>query len=283
MAMIMRRNLILSALAALLAAAPGCMWVTTKADGNRIQRRVTAIDKRLATQEAGFEGKVEKLQKVLDEATTLLARNSANIGDEVKALDEDLREVRGLLTAAKRYAEDVQKEVDELEKSLAEKQSVLDLKLANLDQRLLAIEDKLTKPVAQTADELWTQGKAAFDAGDYNTARNLFKQLVISFPGHGRADDGQYYRGESYFLEKDYDGAIREFQKLFDKFADSSWADDAWFRAGEAAIALKRCTEARAYFGELRRRQPDSPLADKANAKIKELTKAEKDPKKCLR
>ena len=261
----------------------GCFWVTTKAEGNKIRRNVSAIDKRLATQEAGFEGKVKKLQGVLDEATSLLAKNSANIGDEVKQLDNDLREMRGLLTTAKRFTDDLQQEIAALKKAVDEKQAVLDQRVASLDQRLLALEEKLTKPVAQTADELWTQGKAAFDAGDYNNSRNLFKQLVISFPGHGRADDGQYYRGESYFLEKDYDGAIREFQKLFDKFESSSWADDAWFRAGEAAIALKRCTEARAYFGELRRRHPDSPLADKANAKIKELTKAAKDTKKCLR
>ena len=35
---------------------------------------------------------------------------SANIGDEVKALDNDLRQLRGLLTAAKRYTDDVRNE-----------------------------------------------------------------------------------------------------------------------------------------------------------------------------
>ena len=281
--MVMNNLLRVCLLLIFASSASGCFWVTTKAEGNKLKTKLGDVDNRLENQEQGLEKKVKLLQEVIDQATALLKRNSANIGDEVKELDNDIRQLRGLLTAAKRYTDDVKKETVVLQKQLEDKQGVVDLRLADLDKRLAAVEEKTTKPVAQTATELYTAGKAAFDAGDYDTARDHFKRLVIKFPGHDRADDAQYFRGEAHFREKDYDGAIREFQKLFDKFAKSPMADDAWYRAGEAATALKRCTEARAYFGELRRRHPKSALASKANSRIKELKKAEKDPKKCLR
>ena len=130
-------------------------------------------------------------------------------------------------------------------------------------------------------EDLWNQGKAAFEANRQDEARELFKRLAVQFPQHDRADDAQYFRAETFFLQKDYEPAIGEYQKVFEKYADKQLADDALFRAGEAAQLMKNCAESRAYFGLLRQKFPKSNLVKKSEAKDKELKADAKNKAKC--
>jgi len=281
MAMTISKHITASLVALLAASSTGCFWVTTKAEGKSIRKDVKSMDARVEKVEGGIDAKMKKLQKVLDAAAALLARNSADIGNEVESLRADMRQLRGLINEAHRNTEEVRKDVATFKK-WNDLLGTLDLKLKAFGQRLAAVEDKTTKPIARTADELYEQGMAAYKAGDYSTARGHFKRLVIRFPGHQRADNSQYRRGEAYFAEKDYDAAIREYQKVFDKFEKSALADDAMYRAGEAAERLKHCTEARAYYGLLRQKHPKSSLFKKSLDRAKKLKKNAKNRKVCV-
>jgi tol-pal system protein YbgF len=264
-------------LAATITALPGCFWVTTKSEGQSLRRDVNALDSRVSTKEAELGGKVDELQKTLDEAAKLLKRNSADIGAEVQRIDEEQRKLLGLLTAAQTGAEEVRVGFERYKQSNDER-------LAALEARLLQLEGGRpggTTGGTASADDLWNAGKTAFEAKKYADAREAFKKLALGFPTHARADDAQYFRAETYFAEKQWDSAIGEYQKVFDKHADSDLADDALFRAGEAAEKLKNCTEARAYFGLIKSKYPKSSLAKKAGDKDKSLKAAAKDKKKC--
>jgi tol-pal system protein YbgF len=256
-------------LLAALALCPGCFWVTTKSEGKTLRADVKNLDVRLAKQEETVDDKVKKLQEILDEATKILKRNSADLGADVQGMQNEMREMRGLLTAAKTYVDEVQADNAKMKE-----------RITALEQRLAAIETKSAAPA--TPDDLWNQGKAAFESQAYNDARDKFKRLVDQYPGNDRADDAQYFRGEAYFNEKNYDRAIREYGIVWDKWPDSALSDDAMFRAGEAAQLLKHCTEARAYFGLLRQKFPSSPMKKKSEDKEKELKKGAKDPNKCV-
>jgi tol-pal system protein YbgF len=260
----------------------GCFWVTTKHEGQTLRKDMNQLETRLTTKEESLQGKIQELQRVLDEATQLLKRNSADLGADLESMAEQVRVLQGLVTAAKNYAEDVRKEIVALQKTVDNDREVMSKRLESLEQRMAEVEGRAKQPATpQSPSALYTQGKAAFDAGDAGKARALFQQMVTRFPGHDRADDAQYYRGEAYYRQKDYDSAIREFQKVFDKYKDSSLADDALFRAGEAAQALRRCSEARAYFGLLRQKYPRSSLIKKAQSKDKVLKRDAKNKSKC--
>ena len=267
--MMMRtRSLLLLA----LAAAPGCFWTTTKSEGQALRRDVDSLETRVSTKEAELAGKVDELQKTLDEAAQVLKRNSADLGAEVQRIDEEQRKVLGLVTAAQANAEEVRQ-------GLEQYKAANDARLTALEGRVSALEGK--KPGGPSADELWRQGSTAFGAKKWGDAREAYKKLVTDYPTHERADDAQYFRAETHYAEKEWDAAIREYQKVFDKYADSSLADDALFRAGEAAEQLKNCTEARAYFGQLKQKYPSSNLAKRAGDKDKALKSAAKNKKKC--
>lgn len=268
-------------LLAIALALSGCFWVTTKAEGKEIRKDIKVLNERVATKEDTLESKIAKLEEVLEEATKVLRRNSADLGANFEDLSKDVRNMQGLITAAKRYTDEVREEVAAMKKAAENDRQVLAKRLESIEQRLDGLEKKATEDSPETANELYDKGKAAFDSGDYATTHTMFKKLILRFPGHDRADDAQYFRGEAYFREKDYDGAIREFQKVYDKYETSPLADDALFRAGEAAELLRRCSEARAYFGLLRQKYPKSSLTKKAQAKDKTLKSAAKDKKKC--
>jgi tol-pal system protein YbgF len=253
---------------------PGCFWATTKSEGKKLRRDVNALDSRVSTKETEIGTKVDELQKALDEAAKVLKRNSADIGADVQRIDQEQRNALGLITAAQQSAEDVRVAFDRYKQSSDER-------IAALEARVATIEAAAAKPPKQSADDLWTTGKSAFEAGKWSDARDAFKKLALGFPDNDRADDAQYFRGETYFQEKSYDAAIGEYQKVYDKYPKSDLADDALFRAGEAAESLKNCTEARAYFGLIKEKYPKSSLAKKAGEKDKALKKAASDKKKC--
>ena len=278
----MTRQLPISIALVAALALPGCFWVTTKSEGDTIRTDVRKLTKRVDKKEESLEGKIAQLEEVLDEATKVLRRNSADLGADFEEISKNVRLMQGLITEAKRYTDDVRKEVAELKKAADNDREVLAKRLESMEQRLELLEKKATDDTPRSANDLYEAGKKAFDDGDHNKAQSLFRTLVARFPGHDRADDGQYFRGESYFREKDYDGAIREFQKVYDKYSNSPLADDALFRAGEAAEKLRRCSEARAYFGLLRQKYSKSSLVKKSKVKDKVLKKNAKNKKFCV-
>lgn len=256
------------AMLAAVAAQTGCFWVTTKHEGELLRQDVDTVQAKVSAQDETLSTKVKKLEEVLEKATQLLTRNSADLGAEVSGLVRDGAELRGLVTEATRYTEEVKNDI-----------KILEMRQQEIEKRLAVLEQKVTAPPAQSADQLYSQAKAAFDDKELDKADKLFTYLIIKFPGHDRADDAQYYRGELRYRKGDYETAIGEFQRVFDKYPKSALADDALFRAGEAAVKLKWCTDARAYFNVLMQKYPKSSLAKKAKTEDRTL-KAHKGKKK---
>ncbi len=254
-----RHHAIQAAIVAFLAlSASGCFWVTTKHEGRTLRRDVDRI-----------QGSLPRLQKVLDEATGLLARNSADLGAEVNTLGDEQKKLAGLVMEASRYAQDARDESKRQEQRIAE-----------LERRLAELEGK-TELSNKSAPQLWDEGMAAMQSREFEQARSLFRTLIAKYPKDDKADDAQLARGDSYFRERKFQESLGEFQRVFEKFPSSSLADDAAFRAGEAAEELRWCTDARAYYGLLVKKWPRSDLAKRAKARDATLKKNAGDKKKC--
>lgn len=265
------KNLKTLLLVALACQSTACFWVTTKHEGKTLRRDVDRIDEVVSKQEDSLGGSVQKLKTTLNEASTLLARNSADLGAQFDELENENARLTGLVMEAKRYANQVFTDMQTFEK-----------RIETLEARLAAVEGKAFQPPkVQSPTEIYDLGMQAFRANDYNKARELFRKLVIKYPGHDKADDAQFNRGQAYFVQKDYKSALEEFQAVFDKFPQSSLADDAIFRAAESAQKLKWCTDARAYYGLLRQKYPKSDMAGKAKKQGDYLKKNAKKKKIC--
>ncbi|MEZ4364461.1 MAG: tetratricopeptide repeat protein [Kofleriaceae bacterium] len=269
----MKALLLRGALAALLSTASGCFWVTTKSEGDTLRKDIKELDTRVSTKEQQFDNKVAELQTVLDDATRLLKRNSADLGADVDQLRNDVRIANGLVAA-------INNQLAELKAALEANKTSSEARIAALEQRLGSVESG--KPTANSSPEdLWRLGSTAFEAQRFNEALDLFKRLIQTYPTHDRADDAQYFRGQSYTNLKDWDAAIREYQRLYDKYPTSALADDGLYFAALAAETLKNCSEARTYLGLIKQKFPKSNVAKISADADKRIRAALKNKSKC--
>jgi TolA-binding protein len=255
--------------AVLTATLGGCFWVTTKSEGETLRKDLTLVQGRLDAKEKTLDDQVAQLQKVLDDATKVLKRNSADIGADVDGLRNDVRTANGLVAA-------INNSINELKASQKSTADRLDV----LEQRLASLESGKAS-AASGPDDLWKLGSAAFEAQRYNEAIDIFKRLSTSYPTHDKADDSVYFRGQAYTNLKDWDHAIGVYQQLYDKYPSSDLADDGLYFAALAAQQLKNCTEARTYLGLIKQKYGKSNVAKQSTELDAALKRDLKNKSKC--
>jgi TolA-binding protein len=264
-----------------LAAAPalallllgGCFWATTKSEGQSLRKDVTDLQTKVSVKERSLDEQIDQLKKVLEDATKLLKRNSADLGLEVEQLRGDVRTANGLVTTVNSQINDLRTAFDAYKKQH-------DAKVDALEQRVAQLESG--KPAANSSPEdLWRLGSAAFEAGKYADAIEIFKRLTQSAPSHERADDALYFRGQAYTNLKDWEKAIGIYQQLVDKYPDGSFTDDGLYFAALAAQQLKQCNEARTYLTVIKTKYPKSNVAKQASDLDAAIKKDLKSKAKC--
>lgn len=251
----------------------GCFWVTTKSEGEALRKDLTLVQGRLDAKEKTLDDQIAQLQKVLEDATKVLKRNSADIGADVDALRTDVRTANGLVTT-------VNNSINELKQAFDTYRKGNDARLDAIEQRVVQIESgKAT--ASSSPEELWKLGSTAFEAARYNDAIEIFKRLSQTYPTHDRAAEAVYFRGQSYSNLKDWDHAIGVYQQLYDKYPASALADDGLYFAAVAANQLKNCTEARTYLGLVKQKYPKSNVTKQVDELDKAIKKDLKNKAKC--
>lgn len=251
----------------------GCFWATTKSEGESLRKDVTSLQTRLDAKERELDTQIQKLQGVLEEATRVLKRNSADIGADVDKLAGDVRVATGL-------ANEIRVGVGDLKAAFDAYKKANDTRLDGLEQRLAQIESG--KPSANSSPEdLWKLGGTAYQAGRYNEAIEIYRRLATSFPTHERADDSLYFRGQAHGKLLEWEKAIGVYQTLNQKFPNGDFTDDGLYFAAIAAKQLKLCSEGRAYLAAIKKKFPKSNVAKEAAALEATLKKDAKNKSKC--
>jgi TolA-binding protein len=257
----------------LVSLSSGCFWATTKSEGESLRRDVVDLQSRVGAKEKALDDQINQLKTVLDDATKVLKRNSADLGADVDQLRSDVRAASGLVAGVNNAINELRTAFDAYRKSTEEK-------LANLETRLAQVESG--KPsAASSPDDLWRLGSTAFEAGRYNDAIDIFKRLQTSYPTNERADDAIYFKGQSYTNLKDWEKAIGSYQQLAEKFPDSTLTDDGYYFAAQAAQSLKQCGEARAYLDIIKKKHAKSNVIKQATELDNQLKKDAKNKAKC--
>lgn len=285
------RSAALAAVAALGAlATPGCFWLTTKHEGNRLRSDVAELEKRIAKQEESLDAKVKQLDESLDKATKLLARNSADLGADVQKLSSEMASMNGEVEGVRRELEAVRAELALAREENLQLRGDFEKRLVAAEARVAELEKQLatgagTKPpptAAQpTKEELFASAMKKLEAGQLTDARKELKDFLKKYPQDDRADDAQYWLGEIYYREQQYEKAIGEFQKVIDGWPNGDMVDDAFFQAGMSAVQMKWCTDAKAYFSVLVSRFKQSPLVKKAQQQLDYLKKNSRNKQVC--
>jgi len=255
--------------------AAGCM---TLEDGEKLRAELRDVKGQGAKNEtkAGelareMDEQLKRLKQAVDEATKVVTRNSANVGDRVDKLITDLAQIQGRL-------DDLQHLQDALTKQFQDYRAASDTKLEQLTNTMTAAK---SPPVPENADGVYAEGERRLAAQQWVDARRLYEAFINRYPTDARAAKAQYAIGEAYLGEKRYANAIGSYTKVIDNFPKSDIVPDAMYKNGMAFHALKYCSDARVYFQELLRRYPRTSWKKGANEELKKLTRDLKDKTAC--
>lgn len=260
--------LVLGLAAASVLALPGT-GCTTSSEGEAMRHdiadlrgRLDAIDKR----DAEYKDQVIRLHKVLDEATALLTRNSADLGAKAAKNETDIAALTGRI-------EELNHSLDQQLRQNGDDRVRLEGRLAALEQTQTKIADKVALTMPDDKEQLWSQAAARMAAGQRDEARRFYRSFVSRFPQEPRAPQAYLALGQSYTQESKYPNAAAEFQKVLDNYATSPEVPEAMWQLALAFTQLKFCTDARALLTDLVRRYPKSARLADARNQLRQLGK----------
>ena len=148
----------------------------------------------------------KKLQKIMEQATALLTRNSADVGAQVDRIQAKSDRLGGQMEEQVKKLEDLSKAYDEFK-------AKVDVKLEGLAGGVT--EPKGGSPPTRRRCSSWLQDRLA--GGKHKDARRLARHFISNFPKDPRVHKAQLMLGESYYAEQKFAPAIVEYKKILDQ------------------------------------------------------------------
>jgi TolA-binding protein len=260
---------VLGTLALTALAGPGC--VTTK-EGEKLQAQVTELRARLDDidkRDREYKEQVVRLRKVLDEATALLTRNSADVGAKAAKAEQDISEIQGRI-------EELTHTLETQNRQGTEEHNRLETRLASLEQMQTRIVDKVAPVLPDDKDQLWQQAGQRLANGQRDEGRRFYRVFIQRFPQDPRAAQAYLSIGMSFVQETKFPNAAAEFQKAIDTYPRAPEIPEAMWQLSLAFVQLHFCTDARSLLGDLVKRYPRSPRAIDARSQLRSIAKLPK-------
>jgi TolA-binding protein len=257
------------AVALATAGVPACM---STGEGEKMQAEIADLRARLDDidkRDKEYKEQVVRLKKVLDEATGLLTRNSADVGAKVQKAEQDIGAMQGRLDEMV-HAQEVQA------RQSADERNRFETRLGTLEQTATKIVDKVAPTMPDDKDQLWTQAGQRLASGQRDDGRRFYRVFVQRFPQDPRAPQAYLAIGMSFIQESKYPNAAAEFQKVLDTFPKSPEVPEAMWQLSRSFVELGFCTDAKSLLNDLMKRFSKSPRASDAKDEIKRIGKLPK-------
>jgi len=116
--------------------------------------------------------------------------------------------------------------------------------------------------VAEQSD--FDRARAAYDAGDYAQAQQLFAAFTDTYPGGPLSAEAHFLRGEAAAAIGDWAPAARAYLDSFSGAPDAARAPDSLQRLGVALAELGQTEEACLTLAEVETRYPGTPAVTDA-------------------
>jgi TolA-binding protein len=262
---------LLFAIAALGGAAltPACV---TSSEGEKMQADISSLRARLDEidkRDKEYKEQVVKLRDVLDKATKLLTRNSADVGAKAAKAEQDIAALQGRL-------EEIAHAAEVQNRQSADTQNRLETRIATLEQTQTKIVDKVAPTLPDDKETLWAQAGQRLGSGQRDDGRRFYRVFIQRFPADPRSSQAYMAIGMSFVQEGKYPNAAAEFQKVMNVYPSSPEVPEAMWQLATAFVKLQFCTDARALLNDLIKRYPKSSRATEAKSELKNIAKLPK-------
>jgi TolA-binding protein len=249
--------------------APACVTSTEgekmQADISALRTRLDEIDKR----DKEYKEQVIRLRKVLDQATALLTRNSADVGAKAAKAEQDIAALQGRI-------EEISHSVEQSERQSTDERTRFETRLATLEQTQNKIVDRVAPEMPSDKDQLWTQAGQRLSSGQRDDGRRFYRVFIQRFPQDPRSPQAYLAIAMSFVQESKYANAVGELQKVLNTYPASPEVPEAMWQLSLSFVQLHFCTDARALLGDVVKRYPRSPRAADAKGELKSIAKLPK-------
>lgn len=273
-----QRSWKMAMLALLSAGLAGCFLWTSAGHGSDLDetteehtRRITTLEQGQAATRTQFEAEVARaqtarteLEGVLEQATQVLRRNSADTGAQVQELQTQLAALEGQLAELRNANEQLTRQLTQQRGEMDERITQVARK-AGIDMPVAASE------IPADPSEHYAAAYRAYQANDYSRARALFREYVTRHGNTDQADNAQYWIGASYLAEGRPATALGELAKVLRDYSSGDAVDETLLDMGEAYWRQHACNDARAALEGLIRTQATSPLVGRARDRLREF------------
>jgi len=236
-----------------------------RADISDLRAKLDQIDKR----DKEYKEQVVRLRTVLDQATKLLTRNSADVGAKAAKAEQDIAVLQGRI-------EELTHTIEQNNRQSVDERNRLETRLAALEQTQNKIVDKVAPSMPDDKEQLWQQAAQRLSSGQRDDGRRFYRVFIQRFPADPRAAQAYLAIGMSFVQESKYPNAAAEFQKVLTVYPSAPEVPEAMWQLSLAFVQLHFCTDARALLGDLVKRYPKSPRANDAKTELKTIAKLPK-------
>jgi TolA-binding protein len=247
----------------------GCV---TSSEGDRMQADLSALRIRLDEidrRDKEYKEQVIRLRKVLDEATALLTRNSADVGAKAAKAEQDIAALQGRI-------EEIAHDIDQSGHQSTDERARFEARLVALEQTQSKIVDRVAPEMPADKDQLWLQAGQRLGSGQRDDGRRFYRVFIQRFPQDPRSPQAYLAIAMSFVQESKYANAVGELQKVLNTYPASPEVPEAMWQLSLSFVQLHFCTDARALLGDLVKRYPRSPRAGDARGELRSIGKLPK-------
>ncbi len=190
-------------------------------------------------------------------STAPRARADVEVGDTIGSLDGKEVEIRPgkVIVHSKDLARDNYREF-------------LELAVDDPDQRAEAMRRLGDLELDATEEAQLVENIEDMDNSGYNSAVQMYEQLLEEFPNYRRNDTVMYQLGRAYETVGRTDEALEVLNKLVDQYPDTPLIDEVQFRRGEMLFLRKKYNDSEIAYSDVVEYGPSSRFYEQSLYKL---------------
>ncbi len=190
----------------------------------RLDAEAKEREQELASMIEEAKAEIDALEEVLEEARTVLARNSADLGADVQQNRQEVSQLQGRIEEGEFHHR-------------------------RLEQRFETFRDDMdTRFKNMEAEDLLEKAEEFEESGEYGLARRALEQFLKDHDDHSLAGEARLILGEIYFATEQWESAVPVFREVREDERSTARQARATRRLGEVFWEMGDCETAELFF-----------------------------------
>ncbi len=234
-------------------------------DDDEARQQIADLRKQYTASQKTVDDRLAKIEAALADRSAFV-----DLSGMIDALRQDVARMNGQLEVLVNRADNLEKRQKDLYVDLDTRLRKMEASQSELQQSQAQIQEKLTAPDREAAQEKQAYEAALnqFKVGNYQSAIAGFQGFLASYPNSQLAPSAQYWIGNAYYALRDYKSAIVAQQKVLSTWPDNAKAADAMLNIASSQQELGETRSARETLRSLVSKFPQSAAAEQAKQRL---------------